>query len=172
MNINNKRHIVIYLVSAGIMAYFLMAGLSAIFITPVEMGKGWCLEWKEFEVRPDSYEKVCITFKNSFEEVKSFHNLQMLKRNDLLYSYVYYFFLLCSIFIFYFIPKWNGNNYEGFGVTFLSLIVINIIVIYIISKAIGYILPPPIEWFPDIFVEINDRLTEATLQDLQESQKY
>lgn len=167
MKFNNNRHLFVYLLSVGFMTYILTAMLSTVFIVPVKMDNGWCLEWKELEFKPDNYEKVCVEFKNSFEETKYFHNLQMMERNEKLYSFVYLFFLFSSIFVFYFIPKWTNGSYESFSLVFLNLLVLNFIAIYIVAQIIGYILPAPADWFPQIFTEIHEKMIDSTLEDLK-----
>ncbi|TET87411.1 MAG: hypothetical protein E3J96_05570 [Sulfurovum sp.] len=169
----NKKYIFTYLILAGFSAYLISVMLSAVFIAPLETDKGWCLKFMEIEGPNYAIERVCTEFKDNLEKAKHFHNLDMIDRNSNLHLGVFFFFLSLSTLIFYFIPKWYGkipainytsdNTVANFINTFGLLLIINYVVVYIISLIIGYILPPPSEWFPDIFDAIHTNQVAAAL---------
>lgn len=177
MKTTTKR-ISIYIVLGGFVAFLITSGFTAVFVPYMELAKDGCLKFIELIGPNGTSEVVCSEFKTNLEEVKYYHNISMEERYSNLQLGVFFLFLSLSSLAFYFIPKWYGKtptiNYMGDNTaanyieTFGSLLLINYLVVYIIPSITLIILPSPIDWFPDIFIEISNKLRDSTLSELKD----
>ena len=166
MNINNTRHLIGYLLASGLLAYLLSVMLSAIFIIVLDMDDNWC----ELPIEVRDGEWKCLEFKNNFEELKYDHNSDMRDRNEKLLILKFVLFLGITYLVFHFIPKWRERPHHSaldLEHTLLPLGVLSLGVSMTMPYIFDFILPPPTEWFPDIFVEIHETQREAILLELK-----
>ena len=166
MNIDNTRHLISYLLASGLLAYLLLVMLSAIFIIPLEMDDNWC----EIPIEVRDGEWRCVGFKNNLEERKYDHNSDMRDRNEKLIILEFVLFLGITYLVFHFIPKWRERRHHSaldLTHTFIPLGVLTFGVSMVMPYIFDFILPPPTEWFPDIFVEIRETQREAILLELK-----
>ena len=166
MNINNTRHLIGYLLASGLLAYLLSAMLSAIFIIGLDMDDNWC----EVPIEVRDGEWKCLEFKTNFEERKYDHNSDMRDRNEKLLILKFVLFLGITYLVFHFIPKWReGRHHSALDLThtLVPLGFLSFGVSMIMPLIFAFILPPPTEWFPDIFVEIHETQREAILLELK-----
>lgn len=119
-----KRDVLLFLVCGGFVAYLLAAVLSAVFIVALPMPDDWCLKSEEVQTGPDSYETVCVVYKNSFEQAKHYHNRRMIGRNKVLLGIEFALWLGVTALLFHWMPKWKGvtQSAEGGNKAFLILL--------------------------------------------------
>jgi len=166
MNIDNTRHLISYLLASGLLAYLLSVMLSAIFIIGLDMDDNWC----EIPIEVRDGEWRCVGFKNNLEERKYDHNSDMRDRNEKLIILEFVLFLGITYLVFHFIPKWRERRHHSaldLTHTFIPLGVLTFGVSMVMPYIFDFILPPPTEWFPDIFVEIRETQREAILLELK-----
>jgi hypothetical protein len=159
------------LLIAGFLAFVFNAALAAIFVISVEMDGDACLVLEEFETGPDTYESICTQFKNSLQEEKYHHNHRMLKRNKYITYVNIALFLAITIHLFHLIPKWQRKpDFDSEDIT--KIVGLGLVVSIVLPLIFGFVLPPPIEWFPDIFREIRYRQVDSVLRELEELASY
>lgn len=162
MNINKPTHIIPFVLMIGFLFYLLSAMLSAIFIVAVPMDRDAVTEFSEVEVDTGSESTrtnlVPVGFKNSFEEVKHYHNMAMLEKNR---KFLYAQLLLGGLvgfFFFHVIPKWQGkldDHLETVGLAIGSF-ALGAATVLFMPAIFGRVLPPPVNWFPPEFKEISE----------------
>lgn len=147
----------------GSAAYLLMATLSAFFIAAVPQARDWCRDFYERVDQDDQVVSTCVSFKNDFEERKYHHNLEMLSRNKTLLWLNIGIWSIVGFVVFHLVPTWKGLptvgalGAAGIGATTALLVPI----------ALSWILPAPVEWFPDVLREIHDAQVDAALRRLR-----
>lgn len=167
MTWSKRSHLVSFICIAGLVAYLLRAALAAIFVVNLPMASGWCLEVQEVQTGENAFHSECVLFQNDFEEAKYVHNQSMVGRNKiLLLSQLALWFGVTSL-LFHLIPKWKGSgNVDAggwFGPTAGIALAVSMGVPWLLSSA----LPPPYEWFPQVFRDISDAQIQAALRSLQ-----
>ena len=168
MDYNNKKHIITYIIVGGFVFYILSAIISSIFIISVPQDKDWCLESIEIQVSENDYKTECIEFKNDFEMLKYYHNKEMVRRNKYLVFLEFILAFLATSLFFYFIPKWKGHvSNEDNASKFLILTLIAFLISTIAPLIFSWILPAPVNWFPQIFKDINDAQVNEVLRNLR-----
>ncbi|NLC67800.1 MAG: hypothetical protein GX754_03220 [Clostridiaceae bacterium] len=103
-------------------------------------------------------EKAYITnYDNEFEVNKYFHNERMVKRHTYIFVSMIIVGIIASFLLFYFIPKWKGVKIEhdDYDHTF-SILMLGAFTAGLVPLLFGWILPPPVDWFPNVFREINE----------------
>ncbi|MCG8345123.1 MAG: hypothetical protein MI685_08200 [Chlorobiales bacterium] len=174
MSPNKPAHIVAFAVSLGIFAYLASALWSAIFIVPLPMEKDAIIDSIEIETGEDRYGGIQtewhpIEFKNTLEELKYYHNLQMRDRN----RYWLYGELivggLIGLFVFYIIPKRRNildNPYDTSGTAFGGIF-LGILTVLIVPFVLSWVLPPPVKWFPQEIARIAEMREKDALSRLK-----
>lgn len=166
MNFNNMTHIAGYVVGAGFVAYLLAAALSAIFVVTVPMAPGWCVDG-----RPgvEDYSGPCSVFLNPLEEAKYYHNRSMVERNVYLITTEFLSWGAVTGLFFYWVPKWKNRAFlqDIDGATcFMAIAGITFGVSVVAPLIFSAILPPPVEWFPQVFVNLRQAQVDAALREL------
>lgn len=168
MDLNNERHLIIYIVIGGFFAYVLAAMLSAIFLVPVPQSNNWCLETMQVQTSSDESETRCVKFKNDFEMAKYYHNKDQVTLNKWLIFFNYIIALFTTSLLFYLIPKWKGPlKNKGSGEELFSILFLAFLVSIVVPLIFSWILPPPVYWFPSIFTEINNAQVNEALRQLR-----
>jgi len=143
-----------YLISllvVGFVVWNLSAIGAAIFVPVVEMEEDWCVVW---------WEGNCVEFINSLEEDKYFHNKRMATRNAIVMTVALLIGVVWEYMIRFQIPHWKKNSplhpYKDFfpGI-FFALWAYSFWLIVVLLGC-TFILPPPVDWYPDIFRDIRD----------------
>ena len=164
MNIEDKRQIAVFLLGASFAFYLLGAVWSAIFIVALPQDPDWCQDVVEIQTGENSYEERCVAFKDHAAEMKHYHNQRMIGRNKYwLYATAVLGGLLGAL-AFHTVPGWRGDHTSSN--TFGGGVAIGAIAAFLGPLVLGWILPPPIRWFPQEFVEIHDARQDAALQEL------
>lgn len=163
-----KRDVLLFLSCGGLVAYLLAVAMSSIFLVALPMADDWCLKTEQVQTGPDSYEMVCVEFKNATEQAKHYHNEQMLDRNKVLLGIEFALWLGVTTLLFHWIPKWKGvsQSAEGGNKVFLILC-LAFGVSLAAPRVFSMLLPTPADWFPSVFREIRDAQVEKVLREIQ-----
>ena len=170
MDFNKPKHIIPFLIIGSFIMFIISAVLSSFFIITLPLADDWCKDGDTIQIGEDEYEYVCFEFKNEAEALKYYHNKDMLKRNKYLVGINYIIGYLFTSLCFCFIPKWrNKINIKNLKVNLLVSIGIAFAISIVGVLFYSWILPPPINWFPEFFRNMNyEKINELNL----EIQKY
>lgn len=170
MDLNNKRHLLIFILPASLGAYLLKAALSAVFVVSVPMAPDWCLDYQEIQTGPDDFSYRCVAYKSPLEEAKHRHNLQMIDRNKVLFAIEFVLWFGIAALAFHWVPTWKGirTSVSG-GEKFISLGVLAFVVLVVGPLVLSWLLPPPVDWFPGVFREINEAQVQEALRGIYQS---
>jgi len=158
----SRKNIVLYLLIGGFLFYTVSAILSAIFITPIPMDSDWCKDGEVVQIGENDSEFICFEFKNEWQKSIYYYNQKMIGRNKNLFWLRLFSILIITVFIFYVIPKWKRNLNVEKSKAIGSSIALSIGIVLLMPFFFSLILPPPNEWLPKIFEEINDaQINEA-----------
>jgi hypothetical protein len=113
----------------------------------------------------DDHRFVCYQFKSAFEELKYYHNKSMVQRNSYVLSGNILVAIIVTVLAFHFIPKWKGKELASDN--FISAVFLAFLISVIAPLFFSWLLPPPAEWFPQIFKDINDAQVERELEILR-----
>ncbi len=174
MNLVDSKQVILYIIIAGFFFYLARAALDSIFIVAIPMDDDWCLQYNKDETKPE-YEWVCLKYKNKLEQLKHYHNLKMIERNKYLSFSLFVIAFLLTKLIFSLIPEWkaNGFNTQSLKIAMTDVtgiifeLIIAFVIIFITPWIFELILPPPAEWFPEVFREISNAQIEAKLRELK-----
>ena len=165
MDIDNKKHLLGFLFIGGVLAYLLHAAFGAVFVVAVPLAPDWCHDFQEVQTAADEYKQECFAFKNAFEEAKYRHNQRMIGRNKFLIAVQFGLWFAAAGLVFHWIPTWRGIPLVHDGAErFFAIAVLAFATSVIAPLVLSWLLPPPVEWFPSIFREINDAQVEAALR--------
>ena len=116
----------------------------------------------EIQVSEDNFSSECVSFKNNLEKLKYEQNQAMVSRNDILLFVRFLIAIVTTGMLFHYIPKWKEKDTEKIdGDSIFGILLISFIVSVIAPLVFGWILPPPIEWFPQVFRDINQSQVDS-----------
>lgn len=174
MSLNKPAHMIGFVIVLGFVAYLTSALWSAIFIVSLPMDDDAITDAIEIETGEDRYGGVetewrPIEFKNSLEELKYYHNVQMRDRNG---YWVYGQLIvggLIGLFVFYIVPKWRNTLETQHDTTGIAVggAFIGVLVVLIVPSIIGWALPAPVKWFPQEIVDIAETRQKEALNRLE-----
>ena len=165
-------HVILFAIVFGLVAYLASALWCAIFIVSLPMDEDAITDAIEIETGGDRWrgartEWLPIEFKNSLEELKHYHNVRMRDRN----RYWVYGELIVGgflgLFLFYIVPKWRYPQETLPHKTELAFggALVGVCSVLIVPLVIGWVLPAPMNWFPQEIVDIaNTREKEALMR--------
>ena len=155
MDYNNTKHIILYALAGGLIFFLLSAMLSATFIVAILQDDDWCIESVERQVSEYDTVDECIVYKNNLELLKHEHNQKMVTRNGYLVFGEFVLAFIVTIMLFYYIPKSRGAGPENMdGNVFFAIALFAFGISIVMPLIYGWILPPPVEWFPQVFNDI------------------
>lgn len=166
MSFKKPSHIIAFIVVLGALAYFAAALWSAIFIVSLPMDEDAVIDAVEFQTDENVYEWRPVKFKNGLEELKYYHNVRMRDRN----SYWMYGSMIAGgaigLLVFFVVPKWRDKleaKDDAVGIA-IGSVVAGVLVVLIVPRLIGWVLPAPIRWFPQEIVDISSARQKEALQ--------
>jgi len=175
MSQNNNLHLVIFACVFGLFAYVASALWSAFFIVDVPQAPDAVLHVEEITRETGRYdwrvetEVVPVIFSSMLEELKYHHNVRMLERNRYWFYGTLVFGALVGALAFYLIPRWRGKPEEYHGSdTWVGGAFLGALVALIAPALLGWLLPPPAEWFPRQIREAADLRQQEALAVLQQ----
>jgi len=149
---------------AGFAFYLLISVAAAYFVIEVPMSDDWCLKTHgDFVVDYAKEGSPCVEFKNKWEEIKYNHNLSMKHRNMYLYFYSVLIATVGSLLALKWLWKmdlwvWRSRFLAGQAGLLIGVLM---------PLVFSWILPPPMEWFPDMIVRMHESKVDETLKILE-----
>lgn len=174
MSANNRIHVIGFAIVLGSLAYLASALWSALFIVTLPMDKAAIVDAIEIETGVDRFGDVQtewhpIKFKNSIEELKYYHNANMMERNSYWIGGLVVVGGVIGLFAFYLIPKWRDKlEYQGDPpVPVMGSFILGVSVVLIIPFLLSWILPAPATWFPREIRAISELRQKEVLDQIQ-----
>lgn len=165
MNINNKRHITSFFILGGFIIFLFHTVMQVIILSNVPQPADWCLDAVEYsDSGSGDTRTLCIEYKNDLEMRKYYHNKKQLTKNKYIVMPLSAAFGgLLAVLFFSYIPMRRRGGKMGMsnvGGSFVFGVAVWLIMILVY----GAILPPPVEWFPDVITEYALEKQENTLR--------
>ncbi len=163
----------LYIVGGGFFFYLLSVFIDPVFIPTLKMPENWCQKWIETRSGYQK-QKECVEFGNPLDELKYKHNREMEKRraNKILGLFIaasaITFFLMVLNPANFFVAGVSIENYTGAVAT---AVFYGLILGFILPTIYEMLLPPPIEWMPEEFLEIRRARIELVLKTIEKLQK-
>ncbi len=163
----------LYVVMGGFFFYLLSVAIDPIFIPTLQMPENWCQKWMETRI---GYQKQmeCVEFDNTLNKLKYRHNREMEKRRS---DKMIGLFIAASL-ITFFLMCLNPTNFFGVGVRIenytgavATAVFYGVILGFIFPTIYQTLLPPPLEWMPQEFLEIRQARIEFILKTIEKSLK-
>jgi hypothetical protein len=140
--------------------------MQSLFVISVPLDDDWCFDMREIQTGEDEYSFECFEFKNEFEEAKYNHNV---KSSDINF-YIYLGGFILNVFLIYLIfhklPQRINKNEEYRQLNeneIFEFIMMTFAIILIAPWVFSFLLPPPVEWFPDFFRTYNEVKTKEVI---------
>ncbi len=160
----------LYVLLGGLFFYLMSITFDLIFIPKLDMPEHWCEKWVEKKVRYRT-QKECVEFTDKHQELKYQHNQKMEERFS---RKMFSIFFLASTLTFlimllsplkFFDQKITLENYTG---AMATAIFYGVIIGFLLPTVFQALLPPPSEWLPGEFYEIQKARTELILKEISE----
>ena len=156
----------LYMIGGGFFFYLLSVFIDPLFIPALPMPENWCQKWIETRVGYQK-QKECVEFGNTLDELKYKHNRDMEKRRT---NKMIGLFIAASVLTF-FLMLLNPSNFFGDGVNIenytgaiATAVFYGIILGFILPIIFQILLPSPMEWMPQEFLEIRQARIEFILE--------
>ena len=167
MDFARPRDLLLFGAIAGVAFYLTSALWSALFIVALPQDRDWCKDAMEFQTGEASTDVRCVEFKNTFEELKSYHNRDMVDRN----GYWVYAELIAGAFSGWFmfcrLPARRGMC-RSVSQSSGGAVIYGMIVAMVVPLFLSWLLPAPVKWFPNQIIKYADAKVERQLNFLRE----
>jgi hypothetical protein len=162
--------LLLYVIIGGFFFYVLGATIDTIFIPTLDQPEDFCEDWTERVFRWYRTQD-CVMFKNQMEELKYKHNKRMENRSSRKVPFL--FFIASSITYLLMVLRptlfFDKDSYLGYSTGMVASAVLLGVMLGIIMPIIYHaLLPPPMEWFPEEFMEIRRARIELILNEITE----
>lgn len=160
----------LYMLFGGLFFYLVSITFDLIFIPRLEMPQGFCEKWVERRVGYRAHEE-CVEFSDTLQELKYRHNQKMEERFT---NKKFGIFLAATTFTFLMMvlsPDKFFDRKVTFEVStgsFAVAVFYGVIIGFLLPVVFQTLLPPPSEWLPDEFFEIQRARTELILRQISE----
>jgi len=161
----------LYLCCAGLFFFLVSITFDLIFIPLLDMPDHWCEKSVEKRVGFKVVEE-CVQFKDKIQELKYQHNKRMEARQShkMLGNFLAATLLTFSIMLLsphkFFDRKITFENYTG---AVAAAVYYGVIIGFLMPTVLQALSPPPAEWLPGEFYEIQRARTELILKEIMES---
>ena len=159
----------LYLVGGGFFFYLLSVFIDTVFIPSLQMPENWCQKWIETRSGYQKQEE-CIEFGDTRDEIKYKHNREMEKRRS---NKMLGLFIAASV-ITFILMVLNPAKFFGAGVSIenytgavATAVFYGLILGFIFPTIFQTLLPPPLEWMPQEFLEIRQARIEFILRSIE-----
>ena len=163
----------LYIVGGGFFFYLLSVFIYPVFIPTLQMRENWCQKWIETRSGYQK-QKECVEFDNPLDELKYKHNRKMEKRRA---NKMLGLFIAASVITFCLMVL-NPANFFGDGVSIenytgavATAVFYGVILGFILPTFYQMLVPPPIEWMPEEFLEIRRARIEFILKTIEKLSK-
>ncbi len=156
------------------MLWLILAVSQGILLPSVPQAQDYCSRLVPIPDGVDTPEHLagfsqrCVEFRSTFELLKYYHNLKMVKRNSLILYIIMGIGIMTSFLFFYAIPKWRKRTYFQGGYSYASGIICLGIWAAFSPILYAFVLPSPSKWFPDKIVKYIDSKEIKEIHKLQE----
>ena len=160
----------LYIIIGGFLIYLLGAAIDLIFIPSLDMRDGWCNKWAEKKV---IYRRIreCTDFRNEIDELKFKHNKNMEKRN----SYKMFSFFFSASLVTYWLMWLNPAKFFDKKTAFehntgvmATAVYYGVFLGFLMPIIFQEMLPSPLEWFPNEFIEIRQARVDRLMGTINE----
>ncbi len=162
----------LFVIVGGFAFYVLNVLWSAYFFIGLPQQEGWCLEWDWIEHYDGAIEYICTEPINDKEKSINYHNLAMIERNKYwLYSTSVTGPLL-ALFLFLWLPKLIGAQTvadDQYVITpdVVAIGAVGLVASFVAPWVYQYVLPAPVDWFPDFIGNYHDQQVRYFLEQLE-----
>jgi hypothetical protein len=160
----------LYVLIGGLFFYLVSITFDLIFIPRLEMPQAWCEKWVERKVGYKT-QKECVKFSDKLQELKYRHNQKMEER----FTNKMFAIFLCATISTFLIMLLNPYKFFDQKITFETYtgsiavaVFYGVIIGFLLPVAFQALLPPPSEWLPNEFFEIQKARTELILRQISE----
>jgi hypothetical protein len=160
----------VYVLVGGLFFYLVSITFDLIFIPKLEMTQPWCDKWIEKKIGYKTH-KECVQFPDKLQELKYRHNQKMEGR---LTHKMFGIFLFATIFTF-FMMLLNPYKFVDQKITLETTtgaiavaVFYGVIIGFLLPVVLQALLPPPSDWLPNEFFEIQKARRETILRELSE----
>jgi hypothetical protein len=160
----------LYVLFGGLFFYLVSITSDLVFIPRLEMPPGWCENWVERRIGYRTH-RECVQFSDKLQELKYRHNQKMEERQ----KYKTFGIFLCAIGFTFLMMLLNPSKffdqtitYDSYTGIFVVAVFYGVIIGFLLPVAFQALLPPPAEWLPNEFFEIQKARTELILQQITE----
>ncbi len=157
-----------YILLGGLFFYLISITFDLIFIPRLEMTPPWCDKWIEKRIGYRT-QRECVEFPDKLQELKYRHNQKMEER----FTYkMFGIFLFATIFTFLLmlLTPYQFLDQKITLETFSGAVVVavfyGVILGFLVPVVLQALLPPPSEWMPNEFFEIQKARKEMILREL------
>ena len=159
-----------YVLLGGLFFYLVSVTFDLVFIPRLDMVGPWCEKWVERKIGYRS-QSECVQFPDKLQELKYRHNQKMKERFThkmfgifLLASILTFFLMLLNPYLF-FDQKITLETCSG---AIAVAVFYGVIIGFLLPNVLQALLPPPSEWLPNEFFEIQQARKEMILRELGE----
>ena len=164
MNLDNRLHMLVYVVVGGLLFYGSTAIWSAFFIIALPQDPGWCADVVQIQTGENSFDEQCVAFKDHASELKHYHNQRMVQRNKYWLYFRSVLGALLGALVFHTIPRWRRTPSPSTALT--GGLALGAVVAFLAPLVFGWMLPSPIDWFPRELAEIHSARQAVALREL------
>ena len=160
----------LYVLLGGLFFYLVSITFDLIFVPMLEMPENFCEKWVERKISYRS-QKLCVQFTDEVQKLKYRHNQNMEKRRA---HKMLSLFLIASLLTFsimllsphtFIEQKITLENYTG---AMTTAVFYGVIIGFLLPTIFHALLPPPAEWLPNEFFEIQKARTELIMREIAE----
>jgi hypothetical protein len=160
----------LYILSGGLFFYLVSITSDLVFIPRLEMPQGWCENWVERSIGYRT-QNECVQFSDKLQELKYRHNQKMDERQ----KYKTFGIFLCATGFTFLMMLLHPSKFfdqritfESYTGIFVVAVFYGIIIGFLLPVVFQALLPPPSEWLPNEFFEIQKARTELILRQILE----
>jgi hypothetical protein len=158
----------LFLLVGGLIFYLVSITFDLIFIPRLEMTPPWCEQWVERKMGYRT-QRECVQFSDKLQELKYRHNQKMEER----FTYkMFGLFLFASIFTFLMMLL-NPYKFLDRPITLETCtgaiavaVFYGVIIGFLLPVVFQTLLPPPSDWLPEEFFEIQRARREMILREI------
>ena len=157
-----------YVLLGGLIFYLASITFDLIFIPRLEMTPPWCDKWVERKIGYRT-QKECVQFPDKLQELKYRHNQKMEER----FTYKMFGIFLCasiSTFLLMLLNPYKFLDQEITLETYAGAVVVavfyGVIIGFLLPVVLQAVLPPPSDWLPNEFFEIQKARKEMILREI------
>ena len=159
----------VFVLLGGLFFYLVSITFDLIFIPRLEMKQPWCDKWIERKIGFRT-QKECVQFPDKLQELKYRHNQKMEER----FTYKMFGIFLSATILTFFVMLLNPHKFFDRNITLENCteaiavaVFYGVIMGFLLPVVFQALLPPPSEWLPGEFFEIQKARKEMILREIK-----